>query len=66
MKKEVEQFVKALGGTTSFSGRSWPATMFVHHPKDKQKCLDAVIKHFGRHLPFTIQTEAVAYTMQGP
>lgn len=56
MKNKVKQFVKSLGGTTAYSGKT--KTMFIlndPHPFDcdiEHKC----IVEFGFGLPFKLKT----------
>jgi hypothetical protein len=60
MKKTISQFVKYLGGSTKYSGKT--KIMFIHHPviKHDRDLVDAVIAKYGRHLSFRIVAQSKA------
>lgn len=56
MKKQVEIFVKSLGGNTRYSGNL--KTMFINGPDSIEA---AVVEKFGYGLEFTLKTNKHNY-----
>jgi len=57
MKNQVTQYVKSLGGTTAYSGKS--KTMFINDPKKDepiQSIESVLLIKFGFSLPFKLHT----------
>ncbi len=57
MKKEVTDYVKSLGGSTNYSGKS--KIMFITDPVtriDKYFIESCIISKFGFVLPFKLKT----------
>lgn len=54
MKKKVSDFVKSLGGTTQYSGKS--KTMYIHHTRFNfnDDVHTKIIEKFGYNLPFKL------------
>lgn len=57
MKKVVSNFVKSLGGQTSYSGKT--KTMFIKDPHPFDNDIEKkVLNKFGFGLPFKLATSA--------
>lgn len=55
MKKKIEDFVRSINGTVSFSGKGGWTTAYVDHANGKDWIITECIKRFTRHSQIKFQ-----------